>query len=321
MKRLRYTFSTEIQFSDPVVEHTFVLRCQPHRRPGIRVLEDELTVEPDMRYMRQIDGFGNKLAIGREPLPHTRMAYHSSGLVEIDHQRSLAPGAIAAGTAGEATPGSWTAAHPIYRYPSELTRPNDALLAFAHDVGYPLLHVAKALSGMDVSPSKDCLVSPSAQQGNGVLGIKSSASAVEAEVNREEAFTSAVEALSHAVFEYMDYAPGTTHVRTTAAEAFAARAGVCQDFSHVLICILRELGIPARYVSGLALGEGQTHAWIEAFFGDGWKGFDPTRDTLVDETYIPLAVGRDWTDCPIEQGSFIGFASQTQFVHMTVTEA
>lgn len=320
MKRLRYTFSTEIQFSDPVVEHTFVLRCQPHRRPGIRVLEDELTVEPDMRYIRQVDGFGNKLAIGREPLPHTRMAYCSSGLVEIDHQRGLAPGAVAAGTAGEATPGSWTAAHPIYRYPSELTRPDDALLAFAHDVGIPLLDGAKPFSDTGTSQDKNRAECPAEHQGDSYRNAGASTPSAET-ATETEALAKAIEALSHAVFEYMDYAPGTTHVRTTASEAFAAHAGVCQDFSHVLICVLRELGVPARYVSGLALGEGQTHAWIEAFFGDGWKGFDPTRDTLVDETYIPLAVGRDWTDCPIEQGSFIGFAAQTQFVYMTVTEA
>ena len=282
MKTLRYTFDTEIWFSEPVVEHTFVLRCQPHRRPGIRVLEDELTVDPDMRYMRQVDAFGNKLAIGREPRPHTRMSYRSNGLVEIDMQRGLAPGAVAAGTAGEATPGSWVAAHPIYRYPSELTRPNEALLAFAHEAGAAIERKA-----IDENPAD---------------------------------IIQAVTQLSHAVNEYMEYAPGSTHVRTTAAEAFASRAGVCQDFSHVLICILRGLGVPARYVSGLALGEGQTHAWIEAFIGNRWTGFDPTRDTLVNETYLPLAVGRDWIDCPIEQGSFIGAAQQSQTVFMTVTE-
>ena len=282
LKKLKYTFDTEIQFSEPVYEHTFVLRCQPHKRPGIRVLESNLIVEPDMRYMRQIDSFGNQLAIGREPNPHTHMRYCSSGTVEIDFSRTLAAGAEAAGTAATATPGSWDAAHAVYRYPSELTRENDALSAFIHENGAEVAALA-------------------ANQQN-------------------ETLVDAIARLSSTVYEYMDYAPGTTHVRTSAAEAFAARAGVCQDFSHVLICALRSCGVPARYVSGLALGEGQTHAWVEAFVNGGWTGFDPTRNQRVDETYLPLAVGRDWIDCPIEQGSFFGFANQTQTVYMTVTE-
>ena len=291
MKTLRYTFDTEIHFSEPVVEHTFVLRCQPHRRPGIRVLEERLDVEPEMRYMRQVDAFGNHLAAGRAAEPHTRMRYLSCGLVEVDPDRPQAAGAVAAGTAGQATPGSWTAAHPIYCYPSALTTPDDALLCFAGEcadmLGCGRSHATRE-DGSEQAPEEK------------IWGK---------------------ERLSHTVHERMEYVPGSTHVRTTAAQAFAARAGVCQDFSHVLICVLRELGVPARYVSGLALGEGQTHAWVEAFVDGSWKGFDPTRDQLVDDTYIPLAVGRDWTDCPIEQGSFIGAAQQTQTVYMTVTEA
>ena len=293
MRILRYEFDTEILFSDPVVEHTFVLRCQPHRRPGVRVIESGLVIEPEMRYMRQVDGFGNFLAIGRKPEPHTHMGYHSSGLVEVDPERGLAAGAVAAGTAGQATPGSWTSAHPIYRYPSELTRPDDALRAFAEELAGQVDTLTRA----------------------GELGRQSDASRC------VDVLAEAAEHASHAVFEYMEYIPGSTHVRTPATDAFASRAGVCQDFSHVLICILREWGMAARYVSGLALGDGQTHAWVEVFAEDRWLGLDPTRNQLVDDTYIPLAVGRDWTDCPIEQGSFIGAANQLQTFHMTVTEA
>ena len=128
--------------------------------------------------------------------------------------------------------------------------------------------------------------------------------------------------LSHAVHELMAYEPGSTHVRTTAAEAFEDRQGVCQDFAHILIALLRDCGVPARYVSGLAEGEGQTHAWVEAHVDGVWRGLDPTRDVPVDDAYLPIARGRDWADCPIERGSFIPLtdAPQTQTVFMTMRE-
>lgn len=128
------------------------------------------------------------------------------------------------------------------------------------------------------------------------------------------------EAVSHAVHEFMRYLPGTTDVRTTAQEAFSARRGVCQDFAHITIAALRSLGIPTRYVSGITVGEGETHAWLQANIDGYWRGFDPTRDQLVDETYLPLAVGRDWTDCPIENGSFMGMYGQHQTINASVKE-
>lgn len=87
----------------------------------------------------------------------------------------------------------------------------------------------------------------------------------------------ACERLMHAVYDAMDYRPGSTNVRTTAAEAFAQRAGVCQDLTHILIALIRACGIPARYATGLTVGEGATHAWVQAHLDGLWTGFDPTR--------------------------------------------
>lgn len=126
--------------------------------------------------------------------------------------------------------------------------------------------------------------------------------------------------LCHAVSKEMTYAPGSTNITTTASEAFALHCGVCQDYAHIVVALLRYLGIAARYVLGLAVGEGCTHAWVQAHLGGRWRGFDPTRDTCVDETYIPLAVGRDWSDCPVERGGFMGAPGQCQDVHMEVLE-
>ena len=124
--------------------------------------------------------------------------------------------------------------------------------------------------------------------------------------------------LSHALWQHMEYAPGATTVRTDAATAFDQAQGVCQDYAHILIALLRAQGIPARYVNGLVIGEGATHAWVEAHDGTCWRGFDPTNDRTVDDSYIVLSHGRDFADCPIESGVFRGGARQDQSVRVVV---
>ena len=126
--------------------------------------------------------------------------------------------------------------------------------------------------------------------------------------------------LSKALYQTMSYMPGTTSVSTDAVTAFSQRQGVCQDYTHILIALLRAQGIPTRYVNGLMIGEGATHAWVEMHDGTCWRGIDPTNDRKVDDTYIVLARGRDFADCPIESGIFIGGARQEQNVSVVVEE-
>lgn len=121
-------------------------------------------------------------------------------------------------------------------------------------------------------------------------------------------------ALSEAVREKMEYVPGVTCVSTTAAEAFAAGTGVCQDFAHVYLALARRAGLAARYANGLPEGEGTSHAWCEVWQDGVWTGIDPTRGRWADDGYIRLGVGRDFGDCPIERGVFLGWADQTQTV-------
>lgn len=121
-------------------------------------------------------------------------------------------------------------------------------------------------------------------------------------------------ALSEAVREKMAYRPGVTGVATTAAEAFAAGSGVCQDFAHVFLALARRAGLAARYVNGLTEGEGASHAWCEVWADGVWTGVDPTRGRWAGDGYIRLGVGRDFGDCPIERGVFLGWAGQTQTV-------
>lgn len=128
------------------------------------------------------------------------------------------------------------------------------------------------------------------------------------------------ERMAAAVSEHFTYAPGTTDVRTTAAESFAQKIGVCQDYAQVLSAVARLKGVPARYCMGITEGTGVTHAWTELHHKGAWLGIDPTRKCLVNEGYLRFAVGRDALDCSVERGSFIGQARQTQTVQAVMIE-
>ena len=114
------------------------------------------------------------------------------------------------------------------------------------------------------------------------------------------------------------YKGGVTNVATTAEEAFTLGCGVCQDYAHILIALCRALGVPARYVAGIQEGTGETHAWVEVYDGGYWVGVDPTNDKLVDERYLKLSHGRDFADCGINRGLFIGGGTQKQTIEATV---
>ena len=123
------------------------------------------------------------------------------------------------------------------------------------------------------------------------------------------------------LFEYvrnqLTYTPGGTEVSTPATHAFNAGIGVCQDFVHVSLALLRSIGIPARYVSGYVhnrpdamLGEtvrGESHAWVDVWTGDWW-GFDPTGSASVGERHVVVAAGRDYRDVTPIKGVYAGAA-------------
>ncbi len=113
------------------------------------------------------------------------------------------------------------------------------------------------------------------------------------------------------VYEAMTYKHGLTGVRTTAAEAFALRLGVCQDYAHIMLVLCRLCGLPARYVSGHLLGEGGTHAWVEVLLpveNDPTRTLvlplDPTHGRAAGITYVTIAVGRDYFDVSPTSGTF-----------------
>lgn len=118
--------------------------------------------------------------------------------------------------------------------------------------------------------------------------------------------------------ERMIYEKGHTNVETCAEEAFAGKKGVCQDYAHIFITLLRLFKIPARYVCGLIVGEGESHAWVEAAIEGNYVAFDPTHNIEITDEYIKFGAGRDATDCAINRGVMWGGGAQTQEVNVVV---
>jgi transglutaminase-like putative cysteine protease len=116
------------------------------------------------------------------------------------------------------------------------------------------------------------------------------------------------------VRDQFEYEPGRTDVHSTVEDVLAEGGGVCQDFAHLTIGLLRLAGVPARYVSGYlapasdpasALGAQATHAWIEALLpGSGWTGFDPTHRGRIQLQHVRIGVGRDYADVPPLRGVY-----------------
>lgn len=107
-----------------------------------------------------------------------------------------------------------------------------------------------------------------------------------------------------AVFAYMTYEKGSTDIKTTAEDSFAKGRGVCQDYAQIMLTVLRALGFAARYVAGLMVNEPLSHAWVDVYVDGKWQGFDPTNNRLVDDDYVVLSTGRDYTDCLVNKGIF-----------------
>ena len=119
----------------------------------------------------------------------------------------------------------------------------------------------------------------------------------------------------------LTYVSGSTTVETNAEQAVSLGKGVCQDYAHVMIALLRMSGIPARYVTGLMIGEGETHAWVEANCRGFWYGIDPTNNALVNENYIKFSHGRDYGECMIAKGIFTNpYASQMSEAGVSVQQ-
>ena len=133
------------------------------------------------------------------------------------------------------------------------------------------------------------------------------------------------------IFEKFTYMPGVTDVRTPLSDVLRKRQGVCQDFAHLMIALVRCAGLPARYVSGYLetesvrgetglVGATASHAWVEVYLPNGmWVGLDPTNDMLEGERHVQIGIGRDYGDVPPLRGVFKGAKRQQLSVAVSVS--
>jgi len=150
---------------------------------------------------------------------------------------------------------------------------------------------------------------------------------VESEKSKDDTPYQVALRFSRYVYDNFKYIKGVTTVETTLDEIWKLKAGVCQDFAHILTLMLRLVNIPARYVSGYICthrnssmrGEGATHAWAEAYIPDyGWLGIDPTNNCIANETHVRLAVGRNFSDCSPVKGIYKGASEHMLEVAVSV---
>jgi transglutaminase-like putative cysteine protease len=145
---------------------------------------------------------------------------------------------------------------------------------------------------------------------------------------KNEPVGSFLDRLNNEVHHMLQYQPNVTTVDTTAQQALDGGVGVCQDYTHIFLAIARMNRIPCRYVSGYInqghnfLGDMQTHAWVEAYVpGSGWQGYDPTNNIRVDENFIKVAHGLDYTDCSPLRGVILSQGTSNSTTHtVKVTE-
>ena len=180
----------------------------------------------------------------------------------------------------------------MYRYPTTLTKPGPVLRKLYDD--------RHAASGLEGDPEITELQDICSGSSSGIL---------------QKAVL-----LMDRTHRSIKYVPGVTQITTTAEESAALGMGVCQDYAHIMLALLRMEKIPCRYIVGMMLGEGASHAWVEVCDGMKWVPLDPTHNRLADDRYICISRGRDAGDCSLNKGYYYGSSNQVQEVHVVVED-
>ncbi len=258
MEVLSFHYHLNIRFDSPIHDHQFTLRCCPVSDSRQRILQEQRFVFPRESLGESRDSFGNLCIYGYVTRPHSSF--------EADICGEAVTGLA------EAVPVGNPYQENLFLYQTDLTRPNDEMVAFCRGIPFQ-------------------------------VGERPLAQA---------------QKIMEAVYRHMTYTQNVTDVNTSAAQAFTLGRGVCQDYAHIMISLLRLRGIKARYVVGMLMGEGLSHAWVEAEDNGLWYALDPTNFQMVADQHIKISHGRDYQDCRINQGLFYGPAHQQQEISVIV---
>jgi transglutaminase-like putative cysteine protease len=274
--RLLIVHRTVLTYPDTVTTSYNEVRMQPADEPGQAVLSARLEIDPFEGVLPYLDYFGTRVSAFDIHRPHRHLAVTATTTVETFP--TMAAGGLANGNswAPTAEPMSWTELAESDCY--------DRFEEFLTPT--PLTALDDELSGISAEMKAD-----------------SATPAV------------AARTICEWVHQTLTYEVGATGVHTSAVEAYLARRGVCQDISHLAIGLLREMGVPTRYVSGYLhpddtaeIGKavaGESHSWIEWWDGS-WNRFDPTNLTAPGQAHVLVGRGRDYLDVPPVKGVYAG---------------
>ncbi len=301
-KELNFRYRMLLQFDSEITGHHYTLKCLPESNLRQRITALDIKLLPAGLHWESRDAFGNRELLGVLPESHDHFSAEVSGEVQL----LLGPMSSAEDAGSSLTLPDGTTLYAeqpvreeklgIYRYPTALTRPGEKIRGFFEEC------TAQAAGSYS-----------SAAQPAGSKCSTSSGTSVPPLVGADWAVQ-----VMHQLHQSFVYQKCATDVHTSAEEAMAKGAGVCQDYAHIFLSLLRLKGIPARYVTGMLRGEGESHAWVELALGNFWYGLDPTNDCAVAGEHVRIACGRDYGDCRISQGVFFGGARQTQQVEVKV---
>lgn len=275
----RISHRTTYTYDDDVLASYGRAHLLPRERPGQSCTASRVTVTPDPAELREHDDFfGNRSTYFAVTLPHRTLDVVAESTVEVEAR----PAPV--GTA------SWEAVrHAI--------RDGHTGVAGPGGVGNDLLIDARTyvLPSRRLPPNPD-VTAYAARSFPAGRPLDEAAADLSSRIHRD--------------FRYVS---GSSSVGSTVAELLERGSGVCQDFAHLAVAALRQMGLAARYVSGYLetrpppgkerlVGADASHAWVSVCTGTGWFDLDPTNDRLVDGSYVELAHGRDYSDVPPLKG-------------------
>ncbi len=278
-RQVRFRYRMELFFDGKVQDHHYTLKCLPETNLRQKIVHMETKLLPEGCHWESSDAFGNRKLLGVLREPHESFRVLVEGEVLFTE----------AGTEGT----------PVLRLTDDM-------------ILYPEEAVNPDKLGIYRYPTR--LTRP----GEKLLAYHE---ALMTEARQAAACSTAALAvfMMHRLHADFAYRKAATDVTTTAEQALECGGGVCQDYAQIFLALLRLAGIPARYVTGILEGEGQSHAWVEIALDEYWYGLDPTNDCAVAYAHVKIGSGRDFSDCRISQGVFFGAARQELCVEATVT--
>jgi transglutaminase-like putative cysteine protease len=281
---VRYLIEHEsrLRFPEPVREHHFELRLAPQGGEAQKVLRCEITVSPDAELREHADTFGNRVVRGSVMAPHDALDARLVALVETRLENPF--GYVPLSPAAERP---WLERELV-------ADPSLHTFLLHRSPAVPDLAAIEGFEAPPFDPAHTLL-------------------------------ENTVAAMDWCKGRFA-FEPGTTAVHGPLATFVKRGGGVCQDFAHCLVALVRGWGFPARYVAGYVdpgpdlAAEETTHAWAELLVpGAGWRGVDATHGLVVNDLYVPIAVGRDSRDAAPVRGTFKGAAQQeAPEVHLRV---